>query len=118
MSEMKGAVFSVAIFIGFVIPFFLLIGIGSIHQHAFMKLTTEVAEIVKDEGGVTDKVNDVVNGLDERGYTISFRNTDGSTIEGQQDYGETIIIEYEYKYDNVKGEETLNTHNVVVVSRR
>lgn len=112
MGEMKGAIFTVAFFIALIIPFFLSMGIGAINQHAFMKVTTEVAEIVREEGGVTAKVNDIVGRLTDKGYTIQFSE------DGKKTFGDQVVINYKYKYMNVRGEETLNTQNVVFISRR
>lgn len=118
MSELKGAVFSLAIFVAFLIPFFLTMGIGSIHQHAFMKVTTEVSEIVKEEGGVTEKVNNIVSNLEEKGYEISFKDRNGATVNGKQTFGDEVIIDYRYEYQDVRGKRTLNTQNAVFVMRR
>ncbi|MFD1705213.1 MULTISPECIES: hypothetical protein [Siminovitchia] len=118
MSEIKGAIFSMAIFIAFIVPIFLQVGIGSVHQHAFMKITTEVTSIVKEEGGVTDKVNNIVRNLNDKGYTITFKNDSGVPVHGKRPFGETIIIDFDYKYKNVRGEENLSTNNVVSVARR
>lgn len=112
MGEMKGAIFTVAFFIAFIVPFFLSMGIGAINQHAFMKVTTEVSEMVKEEGGVTAKVNDVASRLIDKGYTIQFNEN------GKKAFGDQVVINYEYKYMNVRGEETLNTQNTVFISRR
>ena len=118
MSELKGAIFSMAIFVAFIVPLFLQISVGSVHQHAFMKVSTEVTSMVKEEGGVTERVNEVVNNLNEKGYTITFKDESGAIISGQQEFGSTIVIDFDYNYKNVRGEETLNTTNTVSVVRR
>ena len=118
MSEMKGAIFSLAFFIVFILPIFLQISIGSVHQHAFMKVSTEVTSMVKEEGGVTERVNEVVNNLNEKGYTITFRDKNGSEIIGKRGFGDKIYIDFDYTYKNVRGEENLSTNNIVTVSRR
>lgn len=112
MGEMKGAIFTVAFFVAIIIPFFLSMGIGAINQHAFMKVATEVTEMVKEEGGITPRVSDVANRLTDKGYEITFNNNGGST------FGDQVVIHYEYKYINVRGEETLDTQNTVFISRR
>ncbi|WP_121639684.1 hypothetical protein [Virgibacillus sp. Bac330] len=118
MAELKGAIFSMAIFIGFVVPVFLTIGIGSIHQHAFLKVTTEVGELVKEEGGVTHHVQEVVENLKDRGYAITFKNKDGTTISTKQDYGDEIQITYNYTYQDVRGDRTLDAFDTVFINRR
>lgn len=118
MSEMKGAMIGMFLFVAVIIPAVLFIGIGSLHQHAFIKISTEVTEIVKEEGGVTDRVAEVASSLSERGYTIVFKNDEGNQIGGKRDFGETIIVDFNYKYHNVRGEQELNTENVVFVNRR
>ncbi|QNK89089.1 hypothetical protein H7992_05015 [Sporosarcina sp. resist] len=112
MSQMKGAIFAMAVFVGVVIPFFLMMGIGSLHQHAFLKTTTELSELVKEEGGVSEKVNQVVDQLGDRGYSISFSKT------GIVEFGEEIAIYYHYEYKGVRGVEELNTSNTVTIAKR
>lgn len=118
MAEMKSALIAMAIFVAFIVPFLFMISIGSLHQNAFMKITNEVTQVVKEEGGITEKVQNLVDELSDRGYTITFRNADGQVISGKQSFGETIVIDYEYTHHNVRGEEKLKTQSVVFVSRR
>lgn len=118
MGEMKGFIFSTAMFIALIVPFFLTITVGSIHQQGFMKVTTEFREIVKEEGGVTNNVNYVKQELNKKGYTITLKDTNGKVINGKANVGDTIIIDYRYQYQDVKGPQTLQTQNSVIVTRR
>lgn len=118
MTEIKGSMFSMIIFLGVFFPFFLMVGIDSLHQHSFMKMTTEVSELVKEEGGVTDKVNNVVNKLRDRGYEITIKNQHGANVIGKAQYGDVLVIGYKYDYKSVRKERTLNTTNAVFVMQR
>lgn len=118
MSEMKGAMIGMFLFVAVIIPAVLFIGIGSLHQHAFIKISTEVTEVVKEEGGVTNRVVDIVDKLGDKGYTITFKDQNGASVNGKKDFGESVIVDFNYKYHNVRGEEELNTQNVVFVNRR
>lgn len=112
MSELKGGVFAMAFFVGIIIPFLLMIGIDSLHQHAFLKTTEEMAELVKEEGGVSDHVKQVANNLSKRGYTVTFSKS------GIVQFGEEVVIRYQYKYKNVRGIKNMDTKNKVVIHKR
>lgn len=118
MTELKGSMFSMIIFIGAIIPFLLMIGIDSLHQHAFMKITTEVSELIKEEGGVTSKVKNIINNLNEKGYEITVKNQHGANVTTKAQYGDVLIIEYSYTYKSVRNNRTLNTTNTVFVMQR
>lgn len=118
MSELKSALFAMALFVAFIIPLFLQVSIGSLHQHAFMKWTTEVTTMVEDEGGRTSKVDNVIGSMEEKGYTVSIKNGSGQSVNGKQDYGTDLIVEFDYDYKNVRGIENLSTKNEVSVTRR
>lgn len=115
---MKGALLAMALFTGIIIPIFLTVALGGLHQFSFMKMTTEVGEIVKEEGGVTDRVTNVVGELEERNYVITFKDEDGNAVVGKKQFGDRITIDYEYKYRNPKGIQDLHTQNVVHISTR
>lgn len=118
LSEIKGGLIAMLLFVAIIIPALLYVSIGSLQQHAFVKITTEVTEVVKDEGGITSKVDNIVRKLESRGYTIVFKDSSGSVVRGKRDFGENIVIDYKYKYHNVRGDEELKTQNVVFVNRR
>ncbi|MEK4031304.1 hypothetical protein MKZ02_22635 [Pseudobacillus sp. FSL P4-0506] len=118
MGEMKAAIFSMALFIGVLFPGLLMIGIDSLHNHGFMKVTTEVAELVKEEGGVTSNVNRVVDSLKDKGYKITFKDSNGNIVSGKRTFGDTIYIVYNYTYQSVKNKRELKSQNVVHVMRR
>lgn len=71
MGEHKGALKVLILFIAFIAPGLFMFGLDSLHQHAFMKVTAEVGELVKEEGGVTEKVANTVNELQKE--VIPFR---------------------------------------------
>lgn len=107
-----------SVFIVFIFPLFLSIGIDSLHQHTFMKFTTELKEVVQEEGGVTSKVDNIIGELETRGYAITVKDGNGSVVTGARTFGDTIIIESNYKYAGVRGERELNTENVAFITRR
>lgn len=92
--------------------------LGGLHQYSFMKMTTEVSEIVKEEGGVTSRVNNIVGKLSDRNYVITFTDEDGNAVDGRRSFGERVIIEYEYTYKDARGIQDLQTQNMVHISRR
>lgn len=118
MGEMKSAVISMMLFVGLVIPILLGIAIGSLQQQAFIKFTSEMTNLVKEEGGVTSKVIEAKEAMEERGYTISFTDENGSAVTGRGNYGEQINAKFSYEYQSVTGVETLNTDNNIIVNRR
>lgn len=118
MGELKGAILSMILFVAFILPFLLFLGIQSIHQNAFMKVTTEVQQMVEYEGGITGRVQTVADNLHKKGYDITFANQKGQTITGKQPVGTVIEIKYKYKYTNVYREQVLETSNFVSVMRR
>lgn len=118
MSELKGAIFAGVIFIAVIFPGLLMFGIDSLHQHAFMKMTTEMHELVKEEGGVGEKTKQMVQSLEQRGYTISFKDQYGNPINGKVNYGDTVNIQYNYTYKSVMEERQLETNNRVFIMKR
>lgn len=99
MGEIKAGIFSMAIFALFIFPILLFIGVESIQQHSFMKHTTEMSEIVRQEGGVTERVRTVKAKMEQRGYKVEIKS-DGQTINGPVGYGKSIDIVYRYSYDS------------------
>lgn len=118
MSEIKGGIFVIIFFLGFIVPGVLMFGIDSLHQNSFMKMTTEVSELVKEEGAINSRVLDVVSGLEEKGYEITFTDDSGSAVNGKIEYGETVYINYEYNYDSVREVRTLTTSNRIFNMKR
>lgn len=113
MGEIKGVIIGIVIFIAFIVPFVLLVGIDVVHNQGMMKTTAEVSQLVKKEGGVTSEVMTLVNRLEDNGYHIRFRDSRGNNVYGLVPYGETIFIEYEYTYHNIFGNKTIRTQNKV-----
>lgn len=118
MSEMKGALLSLLIFLFFIFPLLLSTGLNSVQQHAFIKTTTEFADIVKNEGGVTGRVDEIVDQLEARGYTITFSATDGSPVIGAASYGDMLRVHFVYAYQDVRGIKSLESQTVIPVFSR
>lgn len=113
MAEMKGAMMTLALFLGMIMPLLIMVGVDTINQTAFMKHATELTDIVKEEGGQGAKASQVIAGMSERGYTVSVEGGgQGST------YGEPITIDITYKYDNIAGKRTLTTTKQTMVVHR
>lgn len=103
------------IFMAFIIPVFLQVSIDSLHQHAFMKVTTEYTTLVEEGGDVLGTTADLM----DRGYDIKLMGEDGSTINlGNVEYGDTFVVDFDYEYKNVRGMENLSTQNRVTMKRR
>lgn len=118
MSQIKGHLFGWFIFSMFIIPMLLAAGIDSINSHGLTKVSTELADVVKSEGGITPKVSNIVSNLSRRGYTITFTNDDGVQVSGRQSFGDEIVMNTTYKYQSVLKERTLHTQNTIEILRR
>lgn len=119
LSEIKAAIFSMAVFVLIIFPALIFVGIESLHQHSFMKHTTELTEIVRQEGGVTGRVQQIESKLEARGYEIDFGG-----VTGRAAYGTNVNITFRYTYDTplkvwgMGPTRTLTTVNTVYNMRR
>ena len=118
MSEFKGFLFSMLLFVAFFLPFLLSMGIQSIQQNAFLKVTTEVQQMVEYEGGITERIKNVADNLNKKGFTLSFYDEKGNKVSGKQPVGRTVEIRYKYKYNGVYGEQIFDTSNYVTILKR
>ncbi|GLY12881.1 hypothetical protein [Pseudobacillus badius] len=118
MNEVKGGIFAMFFFLAFIFPFLLGVGIDSLHQHSFMKMTTEMHELVKEEGGVGEKTQQFKKTLESKGYTITFTDQKGSPVNGKVNYGDVVHVDYVYTYKSVREKHTLHTKNKVFVMKR
>ncbi|QTB28872.1 hypothetical protein [Lysinibacillus sphaericus] len=112
MSNLKGAILATALFAAVVFPFLLMMSIDAFQQHAFLKMTEEVTELVKEEGGVSEHVTQVTKRLKTKDLTVTFSKP------GLVKFGEEIVIEYNYEYQNVRGKKTLDGQDKVVIMKR
>ena len=112
MSNLKGAILATALFAAVVFPFLLMMSIDAFHQHAFLKMTEEVTELVKEEGGVSEHVSQVAERLKKKDLTVTFSKP------GLVKFGEDIVIGYEYNYQNVRGKKTLDGQDKIVIMKR
>ncbi|MEY2373381.1 hypothetical protein [Lysinibacillus capsici] len=112
MSNLKGAILATALFAAVVFPFLLMMSIDAFQQHAFLKMTEEVTELVKEEGGVSEHVSQVVQRLKKKDLTVTFSKP------GLVKFGEEIVIGYKYNYQNVRGKKTLDGQDKIVIMKR
>ncbi len=112
MSNLKGAILATALFAAVVFPFLLMMSIDAFQQHAFLKMTEEVTELVKEEGGVSEHVTQVTKRLKKKDLTVTFSKP------GLVKFGEEIVIGYNYEYQNVRGKKTLNVQDKIVIMKR
>nr|WP_315063164.1 hypothetical protein [uncultured Lysinibacillus sp.] len=112
MSNLKGAILAMALWVGVVFPFLLSFGIDSLQQRAYLSTTEKIAELLKQEGGVSEQVQQVANNLKGKGYIVTFSKP--SLVQ----FGEEIVINYQYEYQNVRGKQKLATQNKVVIDKR
>lgn len=113
MGESKGFVITLVFFLLFAVPVTLMFAKDAIEQHAFMKMTTELSVVVKEEGGVTGSAASLVNEMEQKGYEIQFSSY------GKVPYGTTITANFEYKYKNffIK-ERVLRKQNTIQILKR
>ncbi|WP_144787831.1 hypothetical protein [Lysinibacillus fusiformis] len=112
MSNLKGAILAMALWVGVVFPFLLSFGIDSLQQRAYLSTTEKMAELLRQEGGVSDQVQQVANNLKGKGYIVTFSKP--NLVQ----FGEEIVIRYQYEYENVRGKQKLDTQNKVVIAKR
>ncbi|MED4701699.1 hypothetical protein P9436_21925 [Lysinibacillus capsici] len=112
MSNLKGAILATALFAAVVFPFLLMMSIDAFQQHAFLKMTEEVTELVKEEGGVSEHVSQVAERLKKKDLTVTFSKP------GLVKFGEEIVIGYKYNYQNVRGMKTLDGQDKIVIMKR
>ncbi|WP_025731378.1 hypothetical protein [Heyndrickxia ginsengihumi] len=120
MSQMKGAIFSLMIFVAVVVPAVLYITITNVYVNAFLKTTTEVDQVVLQEGGNTATVQNITNGLKDKGYTITLSDENNQPLDAGEkvEPGDEIKVHYELKYNGVYSEQTLQSEDSVHVLRR
>lgn len=109
---MKSFIFALLIIVLFVFPHFLTFTIDTFQQQFFMKVTTEIPELVKAEGGISPLVKELTNKLERTGIQITYSQSDIVR------FGDEIVIRYQYEYPNVKGMIQLETQNVVTIMKR
>jgi len=119
VGEKTGLQYAILIFGVFFIPFLLALLIDSIHTHQFMQVTTDVQKVVDEEGGVTSRVQSVVDDLKKKGINVSFYDQKGNVISGKQPVGQEIIIKYRYNDKEFFGiSRPKETSNTVIVAKR
>lgn len=118
MSEIKGAILAILIFSAFFFPVLIFLLSHSIHVNGFLKVTTEVGQMVEREGGITERVQQVTERLRKSGYTISFTDTSGKPVTGKQPIGKAIRIRYQLDFRDGFQDERLQTSDIVTVMRR
>lgn len=120
MSQIKGAILSMMIFIAVVVPFVLYVMITNIYVNAFLKTTTEFSQVVTQEGGNTATVENLTNNLEQKGYQITLTNSSNKSLKPGEKVnpGEVINVHYRYKYNGVYSERTLQSNDTIHVLRR
>lgn len=100
-------------FLALFVPAILLFSIDSIQSNAFNKNTSEVGELIKEEGGVVGRAYSAVQDLRDIGYEISY------SPKGAVEYGERVTVTYKKKYKNFfTGEKELKSTQVYEILRR
>lgn len=114
MGEKKGFLFTLFILGAFVLPFALDIWIANVRSDQFMKVATEMHQLVEQEGGATATVMEVRDKLAEGGLNVTFSH------QGRQPVGTEVVIRYQYEYHGIIGTilKEYDTTNKVIVSRR
>lgn len=115
MGEKTGFLFALAIVVMCMLPagidFFTL----NVTTSQFLNTTTEMQQLINEEGGITDRVKYVVN---SSSINYSFTDETGKKVDGIQDVGDVIYIDYEYEWDGLYSNESLKTTNTVRIARR
>ena len=119
MSEKLGFVFGLFIFFILIIPFGLNMWYLNLQSDNFLKISNEIQKLTNADGGPTNKVLAFVNDLENKGMEIQFKDMNNKNVEGAREPGETIVMNYSYKFKNIYGKIVeLNTSNSVLIQKR
>lgn len=118
MGEHKGFLVGLAIFIFIIVPGILMFAVDEFQRNAFIKHTTEFGEIVKEEGGVTEKVAKLANSMQNNGYVIEIKDENGNRVNSAVEYGKVLHISFKYQYLNFFGAKELKTNSTIPILRR
>lgn len=110
-----GLLFSIAVFVMGLLPMGIDIFTFNVASSQFLNATTEMQQIVTEEGGITDRVHYIA---DSSTIKYTFKNEAGSLVDGIQDVGDVIYIDYQYDYKGIYTNDSLKTSNTIRVSRR
>lgn len=120
MSEKLGFLLTMFLFSIFIIPFLLHIYIMNIRTDQFNKVTNEITQLVKENGGYTEEVGEVVSAIvpeaSEEG-TLTFSAV--PSVTGKQPAGETVDMAYTATWTSFYGiEVVLETEGNAKIERR
>lgn len=118
LNEHKGFLLGIILFFALIIPGILMFVIDEFQRDVFMKQTSEVGELIKEEGGVTEKVAKIVNSMQSNGYVVDIRDSKGNKVNSAVAYGETLKAHFKYRYLNFFGSKELETVNTIPILRR
>lgn len=110
MGEKMGFMTVILIFGIGVLPLLFTAFSSHVSTGKLLTVSTEMQQLVSAEGGVTEKVNDSVQRLENRGFEITFKDRNGNPVNGQVAVGETIYINYSVK--------DFETSNQVLITKR
>lgn len=110
MGEKTGFLTVLLIFGIGIIPLLLSTFQDHVTSSKLLTLSTEMQQLVSSEGGVTDKVNNVVSEFENRGVNISFADKNGNTISGKVPVGQEVFMTYEFR--------DFETSNSTIILRR
>lgn len=111
MGEKTGFMTVLFIFGAFIIPIMLVLFINNVEGSKLLTLSTEMQQMVSAEGGVSDRVKQVVNELQNQGVTITFEDENGNTVTGTVPAGKKITIHYKYKHFETSNSTTILRRN-------
>lgn len=97
MGEKVGFMKVLLIFGAFIVPFIFNVYINHVQGAKLLSLSTEVQQLVSAEGGVTPRVEQLVNEFAEKGVSITFEDENGNAVTGTVPVGEKITIHYKYQ---------------------
>lgn len=110
MGEKMGFMTVILIFGIGVLPLLFSAFTSHVTTGKLLTISTEMQQLVSAEGGVTEKVNNEVQGLEDSGFEITFTDNGGNPVNSQVTVGETIYINYSIK--------DFETSNQVLITKR
>jgi len=110
-----GFLFTIAIFAMCLLPMCIDFFTLNVTTSQFLNASTEMQQLVSEEGGITERVHNV---MDSSAINYTFKDKAGQEIDGVQDVGKEIYIDYKYDWKGIFTKDTLETTNTVRVARR
>lgn len=110
MGEKIGFMTVLIIFVMVLLPVLFTSFKSHVEGSTLLNISTEMQQLVSAEGGVTDKVENVVDSLESKGVEVTITDKSGNAVTGKVPVGERVYLTYE--------KDGFKTRNSVVILKR